>query len=191
MLTFNSVEHRYSYDGVPVPGVTSVLQAAGLLDFGGASPEAMAFAGARGTAAHTACELDDKNDLVEESVQDEILGYLTAWRKFRAETGFVPETIEERVYHERYKYAGTLDRIGVFQGVESLIDLKTGTPQRATGVQLAGYAMAVDLKSGHRLPRYAIHLQQDGNYKLIRYTNPSDFAVFIAALTLYNWKATQ
>lgn len=190
-LAFDPVEHRYFWQGQPVPGVTSVLQAAGLIDFTGVPIDALVAARERGTAVHRMCELDDLGDLDEDSADDSLLGYLVAWRKFREETGFAPDAIEQRVYHPTSRYAGTLDRMGMFQGHRTLIDLKTGAPQRATGAQLAGYAMAVDQKAGHKIHRFAIHLEEAGTFRLIRYAEAADFVVFNAALVLHNWRNAQ
>jgi len=45
-----------------------------------------------------------------------IFPYLEAWRKFRKESGFVPEQIEPPMMSTAYKYAGTPDRIGELPG---------------------------------------------------------------------------
>lgn len=188
MLTFDPAAHEYFWNGQLVPGVTHVLAASGLIDFTGVPIDALVAARERGTAVHRMCELDDLGDLDEDSADDALLGYLVAWRKFRAETNFVPDMVEWRVFHPTYRYAGTLDRRGMLFKCDAVADIKTGAPQRATSVQTAAYAMALDPKHGQKLKRYAVHLQEDGNFKLIEYKDPRDFIVFIAALTLVNWR---
>lgn len=197
MLTFEPVAHRYFYDGKPVPNVTSVLESAGFYSFGGASPDALRFARERGQAIHTATELDDRDDLDEDALDPQIAPYLAAWRRFRLQCEFVPTAIEERVYHPRLHYAGTLDRRGtmILGGRRGpvrrkvLLDIKHGVPQRATGPQTAAYLHTLPPVERRAHSRFAVYLQADSRYNLIPHDDAGDFAVFAAALILHNWKA--
>lgn len=185
-LTFDRPAHRYAIDGVYVPSVTQVLEAERLLYFGGASNESMEYARSLGTAVHSATELDDAGDLDEDSLADVAVPYLSAWRRFRAETGFVPSAIEQRVFHAAYRYAGTLDRLGSLPRAGAVIvDIKTGQPQRATGYQLAAYAACLPIAEQRR-KRFGVYLRPDGTYSLTEYKDRGDLSVFLAALTLYN-----
>jgi hypothetical protein len=186
-LTFDPVRHRYAYKGKPVPNVTTILQEARLVDLEGVSPEVLRIAGERGTDAHGACQLHDQDDLDEDSIDDTVRPYLTAWRKFRAETNAEIQAVEQQVYNPAWQYAGTLDRLLAFAGREWIGDIKTGVPQRATGVQLAAYRACLP-KSEQRRQRVAIHLRADGTYGLIHYDDHGDTHVFYAALTLYRWR---
>lgn len=185
-LTFDPIAHVYKVDGRQVPNVTSVLDAAGLNEFGFVGPEVLTFARSRGQAVHAATALDDLGELDEASVDPHAAPYLTAWRRFRRETGFVPTAIEQRVYHVGHRYAGTLDREGVFPQFKSdaLLDIKTGAPSATTGPQTAAYLAA----RGGRRARYAVYLQPDGRYHLHLHKDPNDLAVFLAALTIFNWR---
>lgn len=184
MLTFDPDAHRYAWCGKPVPNVTSVLSVVGMGEFGYVSEDVLRFARDRGRAVHAATALDDMAELDESSVDPIAVPYLDAWRKFRRETGFTPTAIEQKVYHKIYRYAGTLDREGVFGDADVLLDIKTGTPQRSTGPQTAAYLAA----RGGKRARYAVFLQQNGKYNLVPHKDRNDLAVFLAALTIYNWK---
>lgn len=188
-LTFDAATHRYFWRGQPKPNVTRVLEAAGMLNFGGATEEQLAAARERGTAVHIATELNDRDDLVEESVHESIRPYLAAWRLFRLETGFEPTLIEHRLYSQLYGYAGTMDRAGKWRyELEVPLDIKTGARQKATGPQLAAYSHAWRGGSWQRTPRYAVYLQDDGHYDVVAHTATEDLSAFLAALTLWNWK---
>lgn len=188
MLAFNAERHEYTWDGRRVPGVTSVLQAAGMLNFGNAGEDRLEWARERGRKVHRLCELDAKNDLDEDSVDESFAGYLEADRRFRRETGFVCLYSELRVFHESLGYAGTLDDFGRLGKEDVLLDRKTGKPQRATGPQTAAYLAAL-MEGKHKVKRYALHLNADGTYTLHPLRSHTDFAVFCAALTIYNWKS--
>lgn len=195
MLTFDPGPHVYRYNGLVVPSVTQVLEAAGCYDFGGARPEDLRRGRERGTAVHLLAELHDKDDLDIDSIDEELTGYLAAWVRFRAERQVVIEAVEQRVYNKTYRYAGTLDRLlsMMFFG-KVLLDIKTGIPQRATGPQTAGYQACL-AKADQKRKRIAVYLQADGKYTVVPHDDKSDFDVFIAALThtrsattIANWK---
>jgi hypothetical protein len=94
--------------------------------------------------------------------------------------------IEHCLYNADYRYAGTLDRVGDLGGVDVLIDIKTGYEQRATGPQTAAYAAC--RKATEKLRRFGCYLQADGTYRLVPYKERSDWHVFLACLTLINWR---
>ena len=187
-LTFEPVTHTYWHDGVVVPSVTQVLDRAGLYSFGGVSREVMERAGALGRAVHEACHMDDENDLDEAALDPVLLGYLEAWRSFRAEKIDTIIAIERRVYHEKHRFAGTFDRLAVLKAAkqeEWLLDLKSGTRQRAAGPQTAAYANA---HGKPHIKRASVHLNFDGTWSLLPHRGLSDWTVFLAALTIVNWR---
>lgn len=197
MLTFNAGPHEYRWKGEIVPGVTSVLEAAGLLDFGGASEEQLRAARERGTAVHKLCELADLNDLDEDSIDESLVGYLDAWGRFKVEQAFEIEVVEQPVYNTTHRYAGTLDRCGLLPRSYGLVlvDIKTGQPQQATGPQTAAYLAALP-RTDRARTRIAVYLQPDGRYAMVTHDDRNDFNIFLAALTytrcaatLTNWRA--
>jgi len=68
----------------------------------------------RGEYVHLACHLDDIGELDESTVDETIMPYLEAWRKFKRESGFVVEQSEKPMANLHYMYAGTPDCIGHF-----------------------------------------------------------------------------
>ena len=87
-LVFNEEKHEYSVSGVRYPSVTQIL--APLVDYSQVPRAVLERARKLGQAVHRMTELFDLDDLDMDDLADELRPYLTAWIKFRAETGFVP-----------------------------------------------------------------------------------------------------
>ncbi|MGD9599954.1 MAG: PD-(D/E)XK nuclease family protein [Steroidobacteraceae bacterium] len=194
-LTFDEASHVYRLDGVVVPSVTQLLQPI-RPDFDRIPPAVLEAKRALGIEVHFACELDDDDDLDEDSVPAAVEPYLQAWRKFKADAGVEVLANERKLVHVGLRFAGTLDRlVRVRAGDVYLIDLKTSISMAPSfGVQLAGYQLlleAADDLAGVKLARKGLQLRDDGTYRLIPYENPNDVAAFRACLSLHHWKASQ
>lgn len=194
-LEFNQDKHEYKLDGVVVPSVTSVIKF--LDDYSGVPQDVMQYTSVRGRAVHLATALDDQDNLDYATVDDVVFPYLDAWRSFRRDTGFKPTHIERFVYSTKYKYAGTLDRIGTIgttrsSTVKCLIDIKTcAVVMPSAGPQTAAYLTAanecLDVSSKTML-RYVVQLRNDGSYVLHRKPSALDSGIFFSALRLHNWR---
>lgn len=186
-LLFDPVEHAYTVAGRRVPSVTQVL--APLIDYSKVPPDTLERARQLGSAVHRMTELYDLDDLDMDSLSDELRPYLTAWMKFRADTGFVPETIEKRLHHPALGFAGTPDRSGLINGKRSVIDIKKMlTLGPVIGIQLAAYSELFSKNGTTIEARYGLGLRADGTYRLVPYTDKGDWPVFLSLLTLRNWK---
>lgn len=183
----------YVVAGESYPRVTTVCQS--FDSWSGVPADVLEAARDRGDAVHYACELFDLGTLDMRSLPDEIVGHVKAWQDFRATTGFCPEVIEELVVSAAYRYAGRLDRIGRFaRGSRNkrvttgaaLLDIKTGAPTPAWGPQTAAYAAAY--QGGKIRARYCVQLSDDGTWRIHTQNEPSDFSVFLAALTVINFQ---
>lgn len=191
-LHFDAATHTYTWNGERVPNVTAVTET--LIDFGGVSPAVLAEARDRGQAVHLACQYHDEGGVDEDSLPDELRGYLSAYKLFQRESGFMSAMIEYRVYSPKMRYAGTLDRIGIMPVRRKpryvLIDIKAvAKVQPATGPQTAAYVAAWDHSGGCRIDhRFALQLRPDGTYRLHEHTDLTDLSIFLAALSVYNWR---
>lgn len=179
-VQFDEATHTYTVDGKVVPSVTQVLKSAGLIDARWFNQGARD----RGRIVAIAIELHSKNNL--QYVPDGYQGYVDAWEKFLAETGFVPREVEQPRYEQILGYAGTPDTEGDLWELPSVIDIKTGCDAPHYPIQTVGY-------SGfwHRSPRrarYCLFLKEDGSYKLRTHGNPRDWDVFLAALKVTHWQ---
>ncbi|MGB8422232.1 hypothetical protein [Paraburkholderia sp.] len=185
-LVFDEGAHSYAVDGRKVPGVTSLL--APLVDYSMISREVMERAQQLGTAVHRMTELHDNDDLDEDSLSDELRPYLDGWKKFRAECQFEPITIEKKLYHPMFRYAGTSDRTGMVKGRLAVIDIKKMmTLGPVIGVQLAAYQELHKADGLAVVDRYALGLRPDGSYRLQPYRDMLDWQCFLSLLTQRNW----
>lgn len=178
-LIFKPDTHQYFKNGVELPSVTRILQDLGFIDRSFYTD----YGRTRGKFVHLACELDDRGELDEESLDPALLPYLKAWRKFKKETGFIIEAIEKPVASATYNYAGMLDRLGIMNGINSVIDIKSGAVSPWTGLQLAAYSVA----ENKILKRFAVQLMETGRYKLYPYTDNQDRQIFLSAVACWHW----
>lgn len=185
VLSFDEATHTYRFGGQVVPGVTSILSP--LTDFSRVPPHVLQAAADFGKAVHRACELDDLGELDETTLDDALLPYLQAWRKFSAEHDVQWEQIERPVYHATMRYAGTPDRFGKVNGRPTVVDIKsTAQLYPSVGPQLAAYANALQNPYADRI---AVQLKADGTYVAKPYKDPTDWPVFASLMTLRNWCA--
>jgi len=178
-LTFKADTHQYFNRGVELPSVTTILSDLGFVD----KSFFTEYGRTRGKFVHLACELDDRGELEEESLDSVLLPYLEAWRSFKRDTGFVCEAIEKPVASEMYQYAGTLDRLGKLSNAPAILDIKSGAVSSWAALQLAAYEIA----ENRRLKRFAVQLMETGKYKLHSYTNPQDRQIFLSAVACWWW----
>lgn len=181
-LTFNAENHEYRLDGVKIPSVTQIIDDAGLY---GDTSYFTEYSRERGSFVHKAIQFHLSGELDEDTLDPVIVPYLEAWKKFEVEAGYVSDECEAMFADTVYRYAGTVDHIGHLDGHFGIIDVKTGAPTPATGIQLAGYEKLIKVGGAKR---FALHLKDDGDYKLIEYKDRNDRNVFLAALALYYWK---
>ena len=187
-----SKPHNYTIDGLPVPSVTEVLKEIGAIDTTWYTPEARD----RGRLVHLITELDDHGDLSEDVIRREVvhlMPYLTAWRKFRADTRVKVLEIEKRLGSRHYQYGGTLDRITQWQPPDGDVvvnDIKTGGPERWHRLQTAAYLLAareMGIVAPGTRTRAVLYLRADGTYKRDEHTAAGDEDGWLAALAYYHW----
>lgn len=202
-LTFDDADHAYYLDGRRVPGVTTLLDRAGIIPAESKqwwTPEARE----RGSDVHTAIHFLNEGDLDRASLRPAIIPYLDAYESFVSDLRVNVLAAELRLGHRVYRYAGTLDLLcwiwigGRFRF--AIIDFKSSANFHGWhAVQVAGgYAalvkanctsLGLDAKS---LPDYyaIVHLTADGKYRLIEIdvlTQNVAINTFQAALVCYNF----
>lgn len=181
-ITFDAEKHEYRDCGVRLPSVTQIIADAGLY---GNTSYFTEYTRDRGSFVHKAIEYHLSGELDEATLDPVIVPYFEAWKRFEKESDYVSESCELMLSSQIYRYAGTIDHVGHINRHPCIIDVKTGAPTPATGIQLAGYENLLIVKGAKR---FALHLKDDGNYKLIEYKDRNDRNVFLAALSLYYWK---
>ena len=185
MLTFDEVGHVYTLDGVRVPSVTQILRP--LSNFDGIPEHVLEAKRDLGQRVHYACQLDDEDDLDEDSVEEEVEPYLAAWRLFLRESGAKVLLNEHQVAETTYRFAGTLDNVLELQSAKWVVDKKTCfTVPPMAGPQTAAYLRALgDPAVTHRA---AVRLRPDGTYRFDPFSGADDWSVFLSCLTLHRFK---
>lgn len=139
---------------------------------------------------HRMVELEIAGELDEASLPEWLRPKLAGFRKFVVDTGFMALASEHQMYSQSLGVAGTLDMLGPFRTERlAIVDLKRSLyGGRVIGLQTAGYKRLWDEESDMKVDdRYALVLG-DGDYKLTKYDDPRDEAVFLAMVTIHKWR---
>jgi len=186
--SFDPITHEGSINGVVVPSVTSVLRKAGFLNYGSINSAILNKAAKFGTALHRAAALDDKDNLDESTCHPMILEYLKGWRNFR--NAFKPEFIgiEKRLYSKKWMFDGGYDRLAIVHQMKkaTLVDIKSGNPEKFHASQLAGYKILIE----ENMPevkiknRWTVYLNPSFSFgfKIVPHKGISDEREFLTAL---------
>lgn len=144
-LVFNAEGHTYTYDDKPIPSVTTILKTVGV------SPSYYAGNGLardRGSRIHEATEMMDSLELVPECFDEDIRPYLRQWSYFINSMQVKILRAEFPVYSLNHWYCGTLDRIVSLNGIQPILDIKTGAKAKWHPIQIAAYALALEEMEG-------------------------------------------
>jgi hypothetical protein len=194
-LTYDDEAHAYALCGKPVPSVTAIISA---VMNAWKKPNYPAGVGEKGRLVHLACELDDINDLDDDSLDPALAGYVRAWRAWKSDHSPRWIGIEARVASVAHAYAGTFDRLAVIRNRVTLIDIKSGRPRPEHALQTAAYAIAYEemtrdaggpSDSGVTVDeRACVYINGDGSWSAQYHGSPHDRAAFLGARALYRWK---
>jgi len=171
-MTFDPGSHEYREDdGTPIPSVTQILKAAGVIDDRWYTAESRD----KGTAAHRLCERYAEGDREgKRGIFLRALPYVNAFANWVDSCYPWAIATECRIYHKLNgkAYAGTFDLLAEIQGKRTLIDIKTGAPAKWHAIQLAAYAMAhltgnpfIEGKPVNPDKCAVLYLRADGSYK--------------------------
>lgn len=188
LLKFEAETHTYTVDGEVLPSVTQILKAARLIDYSMIPQDILQAAAERGTRVHKALENLDNGRIEPNNVDPDIAGYVEAGLRFYREAEFECTLVEYRNWHKNWRYAGTLDRIGLMAGCQTILDFKTGLLLPGHGLQLAGYLEM--LPEPRRYRRIALKLSEDGSYRIQEYPAAEyrrDIRTFLSALDCWRW----
>lgn len=189
--------HRYTLDGVVIPGCTQVLTAMGATPgFNFLSPEELEFYRSRGHAVHSAVEYSVKGTLDRRTLVEEVKPYLEGWQRAVEDHGIEVLEIDSEPFVERplshpvFRYGVKPDVVARIGKESGPIEIKaTSAHAPATGLQLAAQLIAIrqvrpkigDMRIGLRL------LPKPPYYDLKHYTDKTDEAVWLSLLNGYNW----
>ncbi len=170
-----------------LPHVTEILKAAGLVSTDFIPEQARDL----GSAVHLATQYLDEGDLDVDSLDPRVALRVASYQKFLDEVKPEILGIEMSIVNSIYHYCGTLDRVIKLQdGRVGILDIKGVCASDWHGLQLSAYQCAsppMILVDGLAY-RWNLYLRDDG-YKLVERTRRDDWPAFVAALTLFNWRA--
>jgi hypothetical protein len=180
MHGFDEVSHEYWQKGTKVPGVTTVLRAANIVDPKWFTEEARR----KGTLVHDlTMQIDeDTIPISPRSKRWDVPGEVTAYLKFLNEIRPQYRLIEIPMLHPVLPFGGKPDRVcRNLLGSPAHLEIKTGSPASWHGVQLAGYQLLEPTGA-----RYVLYLKPNGSYRLVQCKRAEDYDEFYRALDAYH-----
>jgi len=181
---FDPALHKYYIDDMEIPGATTILAEAGLIN----RKYHNDFARDRGKAVAMAIELWLHNDLDLSTVDSEVDLYLQDFIGFKMNSDFKPELslVEKPLIHELLRFGGIPDLPGFMNGEPCVIDIKTGAKESWHEIQTVFYSILLRDVAGFMVKkRYALYLCGSG---LVSHTNKNDEKVALSCLTIVQWK---
>lgn len=173
-FNFDHVNHVYTVDGRPVPHITGMLEAAGLIDSTWYSEESCD----RGTAVHDLTAAYDLGALDPRTLVSSFRGYLLAHVAAMQVLRPTHLAIEEPEVHPHYRFGGRPDRISKIYKVLTVLEVKSGAKEKSHQVQTALQAILVAWRYGlqpHMLQRMALYVKDTGKFDLQHHRDRSDF----------------
>ena len=165
---FDQENHVYTVNGQVWPHPTGLLQEFGLLDFTRVPVKRLNYKRDLGLAVDYACDLWERDNLDETTLDRRILPYFNAYKKFRELSGFEPdlEISGNPSYSKKWRFGFTPDLVGTLEGETVVIDRKcTWTVYPAAGPQLVGYKIGVEERYGLKVKKlFALKLNGNGNF---------------------------
>jgi hypothetical protein len=138
MLEYDDEKHLYMLDGKPIPGVSDVLQHAGLTSGFFRREDAE-----RGRDVHEQCELINRG-IDGYLSRPEVEPYVNQYRLWKEKEKPEILEVEKKVYHPTFLYAGRLD-IVIRLDKKIVTDIKSQKKLakiKTHFIQAAGYAIA-------------------------------------------------
>lgn len=182
-LTFESEKHIYQLNGETLPCVSDLCRFLHRELYKDAPAWKVEQAAIRGEAVHIAAQQLDTCG--KASIDSDFLPYLEAYLAFLTDHVVVWSMVEAPMYHPQEFYAGTIDRYGTVDGVNTLMDIKTTyTVQKPLcRAQLNLYRLMLIAKGYTVDKMYILHLKKDGTYKLIKFEE--DIPLVTSLITLH------
>ena len=173
---FDPERHEYvTLDGEIRPHITGMLEAAGLIDDTWFTEESSE----RGRCVHSLTADYDLGALPLDSCVSKYRPYLLAHASCMKALRPTWTAIEEPALHPVYRFGGRPDRLGRVQGLQTVLEIKSGVVQPSHPVQTA--LQAILAAASHPLPaeqwrRLCLYLKPSGRFSLVEHKDPHDFA---------------
>jgi len=183
-FTFDREAHKYALNGRPLKGVTGYTGR--LRDHSFVKQVDLDF----GSHVHRYLHLHDTGKLVQD-IDPQMLPYILGWTEKRQEMGWDTGKMLSEFPNcsEKYLIAGTFDRLFETEKWDWLIDLKTGQPDKVTGIQLAPYGLMSILRgltTAGRLKLAEVCIDKTGHCKMQLFNYKVELNYFWMAYSLQN-----
>lgn len=184
MLEFIEQGHIYKLDGVVIPSVTQILDAAGL---GGFKDNYTQESADRGTNIHKTIELFCQAKLDRSILTPSAAPYINSWVKFCKDYNFTSQHQEIRDASPTLKVGFTIDHFGFMSVPENtaIVDIKSGVPKIADVVQVCGYG---HMKPAKRLFILYLNGIRHKVCEIKGYDRQRGERTFLSALSLYQFR---
>lgn len=175
--------HQYFYRGREIPGLSFLLKWYRYIDDGYYTERGRQI----GNAIHLATAFLDKGTLDWDSIKDdEVLGRVLAYERFKREMEFVPTEIEQIHAHAGGLFGCKIDRRGSMRKVaDGIIEIKGGSKAQWHKIQTGMQRRATP--GGPR--RFCLYLHPDETYHLDdEHTDPDDEQIGVNLASDYHWR---
>jgi hypothetical protein len=185
---FDPATHSYYMGGVEVPGNTFTITDNGFIN----EEYYTAEGSIRGTRVHMLTQFLDEGDYdPREADRFDLAGFVESWRKAKARYGFNVLEIERVIFHKIFRYGTTIDRLLLWDGWETIAELKSGAVELSHSYQTGAQELACDSEFGAYQRgfrrRGCFYLKADGSEaRWIPHNDPSDRNAFLAMLVCTN-----
>lgn len=175
-LIFYDESHSYTVDGQELPSVSELTRFISRELYSDINQTVLDRAADRGTRVHKVTEALDKYG--EAECDDDILPYLQAYLEFRKKHKCEWSHIEKAMYHPDLLYAGKVDRLGVMDGENVILDIKTTSQIHTVSVtaQLTLYKMMAEANKMKVDSIWVLQLKKEGGFTLREVTPDRDLA---------------
>lgn len=167
--SFNASVHSYAFDGETVPSVTDICDTIPI-GYGERAAE-------RGQAIHHATLALDLDAYHPDDYPDFVDPHIVVYKEFLAAHRCRWTRLEQpRV--SPAGFGGTADRLGRIDGLEAILDIKSGARADWHAWQTAGYDLLHDDLPPRIRRRVALYLSPT-RWRYLTHFNRGDYAVFI------------
>jgi len=138
----------------------------------------------RGSIFHRIIHLTLNGIIDENTIDARLIPHYHQLKKFISVIKPKPKYVEKMFVHHTLKYRGTPD---LFTDTGILVDFKTNSKTDVVEMQLGGYAGLLE-NAGEKVKKCWCVVFEDNTFEIFDYNKESCKRLFIACLTIYNWK---
>ena len=146
--------------------------------------------------------ISEKKTPPKRPINKEMKAAIDGFFKWAKKVGLKIMRSEKKVYHNKHRYAGTLDLEGLVEGKRTIIDIKTGNALYPEAfLQASAYLKAREQETGKKYPggvivvRLSKKVEEAGKTIIEPFEARKDdevdihFRAFLNCLQLYRWQA--